>query len=350
MLTLRRVAFAALFALTAAGVEAPVSLIVTGDRVCLRAKADGESEVVCQVSTGERLQRTGEGSNWVEVIAPAEAPVWVSASFVSNGVVRVSKANVRAGPGLNYTPIGSVSRGDKVDVRATEYGWARIRPPPDCRLWISSDYVRPAPVEQKAAASLGGKPIVGEDVSAPPSGVVAPPVLHPVEAPHPPAAVPQAVVKADVAVSEVPKGSVASGAGAVATQSGHGVTTESVAAVTAEEKKPIELPTGLTRYEMEEDAVQGRQAIYRGTMDKCTWLLRKPAPYRLLVKHARRGIVTLCYVSGDSAFLAPMDGKKVVVSGREYRLKGIDRPVVAYETVVEDSGILTGEESRSIIP
>jgi hypothetical protein len=97
------------------------------------------------------------------------------------------------------------------------------------------------------------------------------------------------------------------------------------------------MPSQLAKYEVDEDADQGRRALYRGTMDRCNWLFRGPAEYRLLVRHPRRGVVTLCYVIGDSALLAPLEGKRVAVSGREYRFKRVDRPVVVYESVLEDS-------------
>jgi hypothetical protein len=106
----------------------------------------------------------------------------------------------------------------------------------------------------------------------------------------------------------------------------------------------------LNGYEMDPEADQGRQALYRGTMDRCNWLLRKPAAYRLVTKHPHRGIVTLCYVSGDQVLLAALDGKRVAVSGHEYRLKGVERPLVVYESVVEDAANATGAGSLPRTP
>lgn len=309
-------------------------LVVTGDRVCLRAKADGESEVVLQVSSGTVLQGTGEGSNWVEVVAPAEASVWIASNLVNNGVVQVAKAHVRAGPGLNYPSIGSVQRGDRVDVRSQQYGWVKIGPPASCRLWISGQYVRPARQEKTGAEEAVAKPVVaavaaarspepavsratGADDSKPERAVPVEPPQPRIVTPVPvPAPVLQPVV-VTVASQAVVKAAAGAGEPKVAAQ-------------------PAELPEALRKFEKDPGMEQGRHALYRGTMDKCNWLWTKPAGYRLLVNHPRRGILTLCYVSGDPSRLASLEGKMVEVAGKEYRLKGIERPVVVYESVVQE--------------
>lgn len=319
----------ALCAASAVAEDTLSSLVVTGDRVCLRAKADGESEVVWQVSSGFILQGTGKGTNWVEVVAPSDAPVWVSSSLLSNGVVRVDRAQVRAGPGFSYPVVGSAAMGERLDTRAEAAGWTKVRPPPSCRLWVSSQYVKqaspPAPPRLVRAAEEPLRP--------------APPVQPTPDVDRNPV-----VSLPSVSVAGVPEAAVPT------TKPLPAVTVSAVASqsVVATVSEPV-APASLSRYELEPGADQGRQALYRGSMDKCNWLLRKPAEYRLLVKHPRRGIVTLCYVSGDPVPLAALDGKRVAVSGREYRLKGIDRPVVVYETVVEDARNLTVEGVEPIV-
>ena len=351
VLLLRATWIVALCAIGVARAETVFPLVVTGDRVCLRAKADGESEVVCQVSSGTVLQRTGGLSNWVEVLAPGEASVWLATNLVSNGVVLASKAHVRAGPGMNYPAVGSVQKDDRVEVRGESYGWVKIKPPESCRLWISRSYVKDAP-EQKPVA---GQPLPRMAPTASES-------LHRAVSvsPAPPAAVahrPFDAASSDASSKSAPVPVSAPALSSVApapTTSGVASQTVAKTATNAVERggtrQPPVLPEALKRYEMDPEVSQARQALYRGTMDKCNWLLRKPAEYRLVVKHPHRGLVTLCYVLGDPVLLAALDGKRVAVSGREYRLKGVERPVVVYESVVEEAADVTGAGTSRTTP
>lgn len=316
------------------------ALSVKGDRVCLRARPDGQSEVVLQVSSGTVLQSSSSVSNWVEVLAPDESPVWISADLLSNGVVHVPKAYVRAGPGRNYQIVGYAGKSEKLDVRGQEVGWIKVGPPGTCRLWINRSFVEPLPHETHA--DVAPKSATAATSSVPPA---APPVsgvsaVTPAEARPPVVAAPAPAAGAQqvgsVALAPVPP---------VPAQAQRQPATPAV-----DERKAVPPPAEIARYEMETDVEQGRQALYRGTMDRCNWLIRKPAPYRLLVKHPRRGVVTLCYVWGDPALLARVDGKSVSVSGREYRLKGVDRPVVVYESVLEDKDGATGSGDRPLLP
>jgi uncharacterized protein YgiM (DUF1202 family) len=334
---LRVVSIVALCATGAAAAETLFPLVVAGDRVCLRARADGGSEVVWQVSSGTVLQGTGRGSNWVEVLAPGEASVWLATNLVINGIVQVPKAQVRAGPGMNYPVVGSAQKDDRIEVRGEAYGWVKIGPTASCRLWISRSYVKPAPEQKGTVRDRAVSPAV--HIVAAPSrpGVSVPVVPVAVGAPGASDAA-SAVVSSNATAAPAPPLSSAvqqAALSAVATQmvakAATGVFERDVA------RTPPVLPEALKKYEMDSDGDQGRQALYRGTMERCNWLLRKPAEYRLLARHPRRGIVTLCYVSGDPVLLAAQDGKQVTVSGREYRLKGVERPVVVYESVVEDA-------------
>jgi uncharacterized protein YgiM (DUF1202 family) len=131
------VLFLALSASDGVGAGPAQAVVVTGDRVCLRARADGQSEVVWQAPSGTVLQSTSPGSDWVEVLAPDAASVWVSADLVSNGTVQVQKAYLRAGPGRSYQVVGSAVGSESLDVRESDGGWLRVRPTPACRLWVS---------------------------------------------------------------------------------------------------------------------------------------------------------------------------------------------------------------------
>ncbi len=171
-------------------VDANVVLKVTGDNVNLRAIADGESEVVSQVSCGTILHADKylDDSDWIGVAVPAGVAVWVYAELVRDDVVAVSKLSVRSGPGINYRTVGMLLKGTKVRSHGTLNGWLKISAPASCRVWISRKYVEPVDSvgsrsEQKTnIKSVVKKTIVVKPVHKPvsisPKKIVAEPVLE----------------------------------------------------------------------------------------------------------------------------------------------------------------------------
>jgi len=306
-------------------------VVVTGDRVCLRARPEARSEVVHQVSTGDALQvdLTSTGQ-WVEVIAPPSAEVWISSDLVSNDVVAVSKGLVRAGPSRNYSTVGTVGRGDRLVVRRRQNGWLQIAPPSSCRLWISRDYVRQAPPRLTADSSAGSE--VLSVASSKPSSLR--PVIMAVE--FPPEAVAAGTnstptlptVERTEDRSPTPVSSLTHGpAMAVGQRPG-------TASVVASSRALAPLPDELRGLDLEPGVGQDREAVYRGMLERCNWFWRA-APYRVVVEHPRRGTVVLCHVTGVPKDVDGLVGKAVEVRGREFRVRRQERPLVVAATVRE---------------
>jgi hypothetical protein len=300
-------------------------VIVTGDRVCLRSRADAQSEVVHQVSTGDSLlaDLTTTG-RWVQVKAPAAAEVWISADLVSNGVVRAAKGVIRAGPSRNYPAIGMVVSGDSLNVRQARYGWLQIVPPDGCRLWIHRDYVRqPAPrtaaQPPKALPAQTAPSAQGELASR---GVSTPAVTN-----EPPAK------SAIVSVPPIP------GAPAEGTRKAIAGTAGGSSSLPPALVPPLAPPVSGTNEardpgRLPDSKQQGRNAVYRGVLERCTWFWR-PAPYRLMVDDPRRGRRVLCYVSRIPDGAGRLEGKLVEATGRESETRRGDRPVMSADTVRE---------------
>lgn len=56
--------------------------VVKGDRVNVRVRADGNSEIVCQLDRGETVDvRSAEG-DWVNIVPPASAEAWIPENVV----------------------------------------------------------------------------------------------------------------------------------------------------------------------------------------------------------------------------------------------------------------------------
>ena len=82
--------FAAALCAAAASAAQAAKVVVTGDRVNLRAAAQGESEVVAQLSFGEELELHGSPADpWVAVAVPERCDVWISSPFLTGDEVNV---------------------------------------------------------------------------------------------------------------------------------------------------------------------------------------------------------------------------------------------------------------------
>ncbi|MBN2704774.1 MAG: SH3 domain-containing protein [Pontiellaceae bacterium] len=116
-------------------------VVVTGDRVSLRAEPSLNGDLLDRAMRGDELVYLSETNGWAGVQAPKTLDVWVLGEFIQNNVVLPEKLNVRSGPNLNYPVVAAVTKGDQVEVRDEFNGWLKIVPPEPCLVWISADYV-----------------------------------------------------------------------------------------------------------------------------------------------------------------------------------------------------------------
>lgn len=266
-----------------------VDLRVTADRVNLRALADGNSEVVDQVSTDEIVK--GKGSldgQWVEIVPPADVDLWIHRGLVSEGVVTESRVRVRCGPGLSYRPVGELEKGDHVLERGQAGEWLRIAPPAQCSLWISSKYVEPLSPASEPEGS--GKAVESEISQPPEAGEAAPPGKDKTEEREP-----------------------------------------------APERKPsVEIrmaPVAPPEHTLIKGREQGTFAEYTGKLARARLIWFKPSSFRLVNHTSEGGIEITCYVIGDEEALSESLGKDVLVSGREYWVQDSRCPVVAADRI-----------------
>ena len=253
------------------------ALKVKADHVNLRARPAYESEVVCQVKTGDLLVPVVEQGDWRGVRPPALAPVWVHADFVTNEQVK-SRLNVRGGPGINFSSIAVLQKGDPVKVRATHGDWLQIEAPTSSVLWVHKDFVTAmegstsSPVASIPVAESNALPVA---VATPP--VVAPPtVVPPVKTPAPPE-------------------------------------------LAAKGLKP--------------EIQQGVRKVWEGQVQQIDFLFNRPGNYRLVRVVDEGKLTTVCYLKGNDAQLSSFVGRRVQVTGWEYWLDQTDLPVIVPETI-----------------
>jgi hypothetical protein len=187
----------------------PVTATVTCDVLDVRGRGSFAGEVITHVKKGETVTvleqitldqpRANEPANWSRIEMPSNAPVWISTALVDpeTKAVRVKKANVRGGPGENYSVVGRLDKGTVVKQIRQRQDWTEIETPADVCGFVASQYLEneseaPAPVAAPVAAPV----VTAAPVAAPaPAPVAAPVVVNvPAEAQPPVPAKPVEVV------------------------------------------------------------------------------------------------------------------------------------------------------------
>jgi uncharacterized protein YraI len=272
---------------------------ITADRVNLRAGPSEQSEVVSQVSKGEILVvQGGLESEWLSVIPPARASLWIYGDLVKDGIVVALKAQVRAGPGISYKIVGSLQKGQSLTVRETTDDWLKIAPPPGSILWINRKYTEPVGAPKETAK---------------------PPVVTPPE-PLPPGAN-AAKPQEDTPRAGLPRtGTVAHDSQAKPPVS----TTDTIGTRQSPSDSDMLLESNLIRT-ME----QGKHVEYEGVLNYSSFVLKRPSKYVLVVLDDKGRVTDSCYVLGREAQFEALVGRQVRVSGKEYWVQGVRYSVVA---------------------
>lgn len=252
---------------------------VTGQRVNLRARADLNAEVVGQVGDGDTLRVKSAQGDWVEVVPPDHIDLWVNKDLVAGNRVTVNQANVRAGPGVNYTVVGKLERDDVVATKGSFGEWLRIAPFPAASLWVSRELVD-LPVAPAPA----------------PAVMPVPPASDPVASPTPPQAPQPETVPMDPA-EPVPTSRIP--------------------------------PSDLKLIPFDG---QGRVVEHEGVLRTSGTLLGSPGDFRL-VQPGGRGAETLAYLRGNREQLRGLLGKRMQVTGPEYWAERVGDPIVIVEKI-----------------
>ncbi|MFA6172141.1 MAG: SH3 domain-containing protein [Kiritimatiellales bacterium] len=132
-----------LIALSAAAfAQEAVKVKVTGDRVSLRAEPNTNAVLVCRAMLGDELPlKDNNNPDWVGVLPPETVDLWVSSEFVSNKTVRTELLNIRSGPSLSHSVVGTAGSGTVLNIRGEIAQWLKIAPTSNTVVWISRKYV-----------------------------------------------------------------------------------------------------------------------------------------------------------------------------------------------------------------
>jgi N-acetylmuramoyl-L-alanine amidase len=160
---------------------------VNADSLNVRSEPSIQSPVVAALKSGDVVSVMDEQHGWSSVKS-GRVSGWVAGYYLkktdgsvvtaSAGTVQQSSTNksakatiladmlrIRAGAGLNYKVLGSVTKGEAVTIVGSQDGWARIRTPDGQTGWVSDRYigkgtVQTASVSANTSGGLKGKVIV----------------------------------------------------------------------------------------------------------------------------------------------------------------------------------------------
>ena len=195
--------------------------------VNIRGQALFNSEIVGHLKKGEAVTileeitlkkaKKDEPSRWYRIVLPPTAGAWVHASFVDAGAVKVTRLNLRGGPGEEYSVLGRIEKGTPVKQLETKGDWIKVEAPTNSYGFVAAHLldktpmaIAAAPAAPKPPEIVSTPPPTTETVTPPttpaiPEAPVVPPTTPVVTAPPTTPAVPVVEPVVDVPVEKVKK-------------------------------------------------------------------------------------------------------------------------------------------------
>ncbi len=144
----------------AAKISAPTIALTPGlatvdaDNVNYRGQAGLKGESLGQFHKGEVItilsvitldkHAADEPAHWAKIVLPAGTKVWVNKQFVdaTGKKVAVKKLNLRAGPGENFSVLGTIEKGATITEISHKGEWVEVPAPTDAYAFVSANYLR----------------------------------------------------------------------------------------------------------------------------------------------------------------------------------------------------------------
>jgi SH3-like domain-containing protein len=272
-------------------IAAAAGAVAKEDRINVRALPSLSGEIITQLQKGEEVAvleeitpakpAPNEPSKWARIRMPANTPVWVFASFIEpeSKAVKATRLNLRAGPGENFSVVGRLERGAKVnEIRIVE-DWMEIEAPESAYAFVAANLL----TESGAAPA---QPMV----SQPP-----PPQREPQIEQTTPPVVAVAPVPAVPLVQQIPEPAVPSSTPGILP-----APTLPPPAVTPRKTAPEQV-----------ERIVRREGIVRSTVS-----IQAPTYYELLNPENRR-TMNFLYAENTGLRLKDYLGRRIVVTGPE---------------------------------
>jgi uncharacterized protein YgiM (DUF1202 family) len=176
-------------------VPGPAEVAVSN--LIVRGEAGFKGDFITHVTKGETVvvldqitldkHKPDEPAQWAKIVLPADAHVWVNATFIdaTNKTVLPKKLNVRAGPSEYYNVLGIIERGTPVTEIKTKGDWMQIEAPSNAFAFVAAMYLK-----QEASGNMAtNMPPSAETEPTPTTVEEAPPIVteptNPPPAPEP---------------------------------------------------------------------------------------------------------------------------------------------------------------------
>jgi uncharacterized protein YraI len=307
--------------------HAQETAVVKDAHVNVRGQPSLVGEVVTQLQKGEKVvvleqitiahPKTNEPPVWARIQMPTNTPVWVYGPLIdaANKSVKVSRLNLRAGPGENYSVVGRLIKGTTVnEIRRVE-DWMEIETPQGAYGFVAANLLtkpeanpapavasqeapKPAPTATPTTPPDQPKANTITKATEPPPPIVAAPVETKPATPAPPSTAATQVVAAPVKNEPPPRPAPVP----ALTPPPASLTTTAPAPVVSTLVKPEE--TLLRR-------VVRREGLVRSTTS-----IQAPTYYELLNPDNHKTINYL-HTTGLEVNLKDYRGRRIVVTGEE---------------------------------
>jgi len=138
---------------------------ITSDKVSIRAGQDVNFERIDIVPKGTNLIVLERHYDWYKVQLPSSAKAYVRVDYVKLvnsrvGQISDDRLNIRAGKGVNYSPLGQLHKGVYVRLVSKFDDWFQMEPVEGLYGWVNKDFIKVKsysipPLDQLGLAPVG---------------------------------------------------------------------------------------------------------------------------------------------------------------------------------------------------
>ena len=126
--------------------QPPFLAVINKDNVNLRAGPNENFERIYRLKKDEEVVVIDKNYGWYKIKLPITAKSYIINKYIalesdSIGKITADRVNVRAGAGVNFTSLGQLKMGEKVQIVEKLEGWYKIVPINESYGWILNEFV-----------------------------------------------------------------------------------------------------------------------------------------------------------------------------------------------------------------
>lgn len=143
---------------------------VNQNGVFVRSGPSTEYRIIRSVSRGFPVQLIGQEGDWANIRDSVGQQGWIYTPLLGpndSAVVNVSKANVRSGPGLDFTVVSQLDFGAVLQVRTVKNNWYMVNTPGNITGWLHQELIWPVGHGMLSAEGVARKEVITIETGAP---------------------------------------------------------------------------------------------------------------------------------------------------------------------------------------